>query len=123
MVKRIIQRVLNKLRRPKAAPAPKSAPLNEPAKAAQPGPSAPQEYEPGHGHGGHRRPRPHGRNHGPRRDDHRRQDASAPAATPAAPAVPWDPAQFVVEPVEGKTRFIDLALPTELLDAIHDLGF
>ena len=120
MVKRIIQRVLNKLRRPKAAPAPKSAPLHEPQKEAKPGPVAHHEHESGHGQGGHRRPRPQGRTHAPRREDHRRADAPVHSHAPAAP---WDPAQFVVEPVEGKTRFIDFDLPVEILHAIHDLGF
>ena len=35
----------------------------------------------------------------------------------------WDPASFVVSPVEGKTRFHDLNLPDALLHAIADIGF
>lgn len=43
----------------------------------------------------------------------------------AAPVVhaPWDPSTFVVESIEGKTRFHDLDLPQELMHAIGDLGF
>lgn len=36
---------------------------------------------------------------------------------------PWDPSQFIVPPGEGKRRFHDLGLPTELLHAIADLNF
>jgi ATP-dependent RNA helicase RhlB len=35
----------------------------------------------------------------------------------------WNPAEFQVEPVEGKTRFHDLDLPTEIMHGIYDLGF
>ena len=35
----------------------------------------------------------------------------------------WDPASFVVPPVEGKTRFQDLPIPSEILHAVADLGF
>ena len=42
---------------------------------------------------------------------------------PKAPAVPWNPEDFKVEPVEGKTRFHDFALAPELMHAIQDLGF
>jgi len=35
----------------------------------------------------------------------------------------WDPAEFNVAAVEGKTRFHDLDLPSPLLHAIFDLGF
>ncbi|MBR4652689.1 MAG: DEAD/DEAH box helicase [Kiritimatiellae bacterium] len=35
----------------------------------------------------------------------------------------WDPASFVVEPVEGKKRFHDFDLPSEVMHAIADLGF
>ncbi|MBO4288104.1 MAG: DEAD/DEAH box helicase [Kiritimatiellae bacterium] len=35
----------------------------------------------------------------------------------------WDPASYVVEPVEGKKRFHDFQLPGELMHAIADLGF
>ena len=44
------------------------------------------------------------------------------AARKAAHAA-WDPASFVVEPVEGKMRFQDFDLPTEVLHGIADLGF
>ena len=35
----------------------------------------------------------------------------------------WDPASFVVEPLEGKKRFHDFDLPSEVMHAIADLGF
>ncbi len=35
----------------------------------------------------------------------------------------WDPAQFTVEPVEGKTRFHDLNLDERIMRGIYDLGF
>lgn len=39
------------------------------------------------------------------------------------PEVPWDISQFPVPEVEGKTRFHDLGLETDLLHAIADLKF
>ncbi|MBO5751623.1 MAG: DEAD/DEAH box helicase [Kiritimatiellae bacterium] len=44
------------------------------------------------------------------------------AARKAAHAA-WDPATFTVEPVEGKRRFHDFDLPSEVLHGIADLGF
>jgi ATP-dependent RNA helicase RhlB len=35
----------------------------------------------------------------------------------------WDPSQFEVSPMPGKTRFHDLDLPEEVLHAVADLGF
>jgi len=35
----------------------------------------------------------------------------------------WDPASFVVEPAEGKRRFHDFDLPSEVMHGIADLGF
>ena len=35
----------------------------------------------------------------------------------------WDPATFVVEPIEGKKRFHDFDLPSEVMHGIADLGF
>ncbi len=35
----------------------------------------------------------------------------------------WDPASFVVEPQEGKKRFHDFNLPSEVMHGIADLGF
>ena len=35
----------------------------------------------------------------------------------------WDPASFAVEPLEGKKRFHDFDLPSEVMHAIADLGF
>lgn len=37
--------------------------------------------------------------------------------------VPWNISQYVVPPAEGKTRFLDFDLPTEVMHAISDLGF
>jgi hypothetical protein len=59
--------------------------------------------------------------HEPRQPDPKSQEP-APAAG-LAPATAWDPATYVVEPAEGKTRFADLPLPSELLHAIADLNF
>ena len=44
------------------------------------------------------------------------------AARKAAHAT-WDPASFAVEPVEGKMRFQDFDLPSEVMHGIADLGF
>jgi len=35
----------------------------------------------------------------------------------------WDPASFVVEPLDGKKRFHDFDLPSEVMHGIADLGF
>jgi ATP-dependent RNA helicase RhlB len=40
-----------------------------------------------------------------------------------APPKPWNPASFIVPPEEGKVRFHDFSLPSEIMRAIHDLGF
>lgn len=54
----------------------------------------------------------------------RGQTAGSHAKPKPAPKVPaWDISQFVVEKVEGKTRFHDFDLPVELMHAIADLGF
>lgn len=42
---------------------------------------------------------------------------------PAADAPAWTQEQFVVAPVEGRTRFHDLGLPDEVMHGIADLGF
>ncbi len=44
------------------------------------------------------------------------------AARKAAHAA-WDPASFEVEPMEGKKRFQDFDLPSEVLHGVADLGF
>jgi ATP-dependent RNA helicase RhlB len=36
---------------------------------------------------------------------------------------PWDPSRSVVPPLEGKTRFHDLDLPSEMMHALADLEF
>jgi ATP-dependent RNA helicase RhlB len=48
-----------------------------------------------------------------------------PPAPPAqhVPRRPWQVSQFVVPPVEGKTRFHDYDLPPEAMRAVADLGF
>lgn len=69
----------------------------------------------------HKKPRP--------KPDHQKSDRSAqnshrPARKPA-PVIhePWDPASFVVEEIEGKTRFQDLGLEPQIMHAVADLGF
>ena len=75
----------------------------------------------GRGHGGEGRPHePQQRDHGP---SHAHAQAPTEPVPPQQPATPWDPATYVVEPAEGKTRFADLNLPTDLVHAIADLGF
>ena len=47
-----------------------------------------------------------------------------PKAAPKKKTVtPWNPAQFQVEPAEGKTRFHDLNLDERIMRGIYDLGF
>jgi len=66
---------------------------------------------------------------GRRRPAHEnRPPAAAPGdrakTTPGTtPKTTWNPSEFQVAPAEGKTRFHDLALPAEIMHAIHDLGF
>ena len=43
--------------------------------------------------------------------------------SPVKPQPKWDPAQFKVEAVEGKTRFHDLNLDERIMRGIYDLGF
>ena len=45
------------------------------------------------------------------------------SSAPCIPLTPWDPASFVVEAVECKTRFCDFDIANELLHAIADLDF
>ncbi len=42
---------------------------------------------------------------------------------PIIPDVPWDPAEFTVEPAEDKKRFHDFNLPETVMHAIYDAGF
>jgi ATP-dependent RNA helicase RhlB len=69
----------------------------------------------------HKKPRP--------KSDHLKADRPAqpnhrPARKPARVIhEPWDPASFVVEEIEGKTRFQDLGLEPEIMHAVADLGF
>ena len=66
------------------------------------------------------------RDHKKPRPKSERPAQSSQRRTPKAPPVkhePWDPASFVVEAVEGKTRFQDLDLEPEIMHAVADLGF
>ena len=49
--------------------------------------------------------------------------SSAEVAARRAAHAAWDPASFVVEPAEGKKRFHDFNLPSEVMHGIADLGF
>ena len=53
------------------------------------------------------------------------ESASTPASDKSKrpPKPKWSLSQFKADPVEGKTRFHDLDLPTEVMHAIADLGF
>jgi len=53
----------------------------------------------------------------PRAERPRRERAPKPVV------IPWNLEDFVVEPMEGKTRFHDFPLAPELMHAIQDLGF
>lgn len=46
-----------------------------------------------------------------------------PSPEPQRQVVPWNLSEFTVPPEDGKVRFHDLALPVEVMHAIHDLGF
>ena len=58
------------------------------------------------------------------KSDRPAQTTHRPARKPA-PVIheTWDPASFVVEEIEGKTRFQDLGLEPEIMHAVADLGF
>jgi ATP-dependent RNA helicase RhlB len=75
----------------------------------------------------HKKPRPksdhanksdHVKSDRPAQNNHRSSRKPAPIKHE-----PWDPASFVVEEVEGKTRFQDLDLAPEIMHAVADLGF
>jgi len=53
----------------------------------------------------------------------RDRGAGARVARPAPRPPAWDASTYVVERVEGKTRFQDLSLPSEVMHAIADLNF
>lgn len=63
----------------------------------------------------------------PKKNRPRQNNPSQSSQRPRKPAPvqygPWDPASFVVEPEEGKTRFHDLDLAPEIMRAVADLGF
>ena len=52
-----------------------------------------------------------------------RPPSSFPKTGDKTPVSRWDPSQFQVAPAEGKTRFHDLGLPTEIMHGIYDIGF
>ena len=59
-----------------------------------------------------------------KKDEHKSADKKPVEAKKMPPKVStWTPAQFVVEPEEGKERFHDFNLDDRLLHAIADLGF
>ncbi|MGI6088319.1 MAG: DEAD/DEAH box helicase [Kiritimatiellia bacterium] len=60
-----------------------------------------------------------------RRADSRRNRRQRPAANKSRrkDSAAWSQDQFQVAPMEGKTRFHDLCLPTEIMHAISDLDF
>ena len=45
------------------------------------------------------------------------------AQRPVEPAKKWTVSDYVVPPVEGKTRFHDLDMPEQIMHAVDDLGF
>lgn len=64
----------------------------------------------------------------PQKKRRRRRKKNKPAnkpkiISPIAAHSNWDPTSFQVTPEEGKTRFHDLDLPSEIMHAIADLGF
>ena len=59
----------------------------------------------------------------PPKGDKPRKSASGGKKKPAKPVQNWDITQFPVAPVEGKSRFHDFGLETDLMHAIADLGF
>ncbi len=105
MVKSFIKKVLSKLT-PKRPAKPAASPKIQYAETKPPPQEPPKTYSP------RRHPRA----------------ADAPPTHPPAERRPtraaaWNPASFVVAPAEGKSRFHDLSLPSELLHAIADLEF
>lgn len=119
MVQRLIQKIRHHLSRlggkkDKPAPhAPAAAGKTATAKHAPPRPAparpaAVKHAPPGEAKAAHRTPAP------------RRPPASKPAVERHAE---WNPADYTVPPAEGKTRFVDLAVPTEILHAVADLNF
>ena len=78
---------------------------------------------------GERRSRPQGGGQGrPKGEPRPRPQGDRPTRpkpTPRQPVddTPWDPAEFAVEPQEGKIRFHDLGLHPTLMRSIHALGW
>lgn len=52
-----------------------------------------------------------------------RQQRRRKPEAPPIPDIPWDPAEFTVEPQDGKKRFHDFDLPVEVMHGIFDAGF
>ena len=62
----------------------------------------------------------------PKPAENKKPKSKAPAAPKPAvkpPQPKWDPAQFTVQAVEGKTRFHDFNLDERIMRGIYDLGF
>ena len=96
----------------KAAAKP-AAEVKKPAAKLQPKAEVPRK------HTAHRG----GRDRNPERTKQPAAEKSQRPAPPRKIAEPWDPATFQVEPKEGKTRFQDMNLPTDIFHAIADLNF
>jgi ATP-dependent RNA helicase RhlB len=111
LVRKIINRFRDKLKKIIANRAKPSA-----LAAPQPGEPLPQETQ--------RISRPRGKKKEPR-PPHIPEGLRPPTATlpESDPIPPWDTSQFLVPKIEGKTRFHDLDLPSEIMHAVSDLGF
>ncbi len=111
MVRKIINRFRDKLKKIITGRAKRSD-----LAAAQPGQALPQETQrPSRRRGKKKEPKP------PHIPENIRPQAAM--LSEADPIPPWDAALFLVPKVEGKTRFHDLDLPSEIMHAISDLGF
>jgi ATP-dependent RNA helicase RhlB len=76
------------------------------------------------GRGRSRRPREDGaREDRPSGGDRPAKEEASREVVEPVPEIPWDPASYVVESVEEKTRFQDLDLPDEIMHSIADLDF
>ncbi len=106
MVRKIINRFRDKLKKIITGRAKISAPAAVASQETQ-HPSPPRR-------GKKKEPKP------PHIPENLRPQAALPKTDPTPP---WDASQFLVPKVEGKTRFHDLDLPSEIMHAISDLGF
>ena len=132
MIKRLLQHITRRMLRPKdpATKASQSTSNKEAAsKPAAPGAAAPAPHRAPRPAAGARRPAAAPAASGSRsggagepRHAHK-APKPAPAPSPAERHRGWSAEQFQVEPAEGKTRFQDLGLPSEVMHAIADLEF